>query len=338
MKLGFSIYLSTDIEKNKSVILKAKKYGAEFVFTSLNVQEEDVDKGKQIQEIIKLCIENDVKLIVDINENSKNILETHSSVYYRIDDGYSLDEIIEFSKKNKVVLNSSVLKEKDLEYMKSKNVDFSNILSLHNFYPKRFTGISIEFLKEQNMKYSKYGILNMAFIPGDEKRGPVFEGLPTVEDHRDNRKLISTLELLDNYTDVVLVGDIDLDEDNWKELEYLTRGIIPLRVEDKVLTNRIFEDRRDSSCYVVRNMVYNRAEFEKYIFENINTEDLINGEEIKIGDVLVSNKLYKRYSGELEIALKDLGVDEKRDRLTRIVKEDRELLKYIEKYKKFVFI
>ncbi|CAM3082432.1 MupG family TIM beta-alpha barrel fold protein [Streptobacillus ratti] len=338
MKIGFSIYLSTELEKNKDIILKAKKYGSEFVFTSLNVQEEDVDKEKQINEIIELCLENDLKLIVDINGNSKNILKTNKNVYYRIDDGYTLDEIIDFSKNNKVVLNSSVLSEKDLEYMKSKKVDFTNILSLHNFYPKKYTGISLEFLKEQNRKYSNYGILNMAFISGDEKRGPVFEGLPTLEEHRNKRILTSALELFNNDTDVVLVGDIDLKEENWKELEYLTKGIIPLRISKKVLINKIFEDRIDSSDYVVRNMVHDRKEFEKYIFENINRDELISGEEIEIGDVLVSNEMYKRYSGELEIALKKLGIDEKRDKLTKIICEDLELLKYIKKYKKFVFI
>ncbi|NYV27289.1 DUF871 family protein [Streptobacillus felis] len=338
MRIGFSIYLSTELNKNKEIIVKAKKYGAEFVFTSLNVQEEDVDKGDQINEIIKLCLENDVKLIVDINENSKNMLKTHEGVYYRIDDGYTLDEIIEFSKNNKVVLNSSVLKEKDLEYMKSKNVDFSNILSLHNFYPKKYTGISIDFLREQNKKYSKYGILNMAFVPGDEKRGPVFEGVPTVESHREKRILTSALELFDNYTDVVLVGDIDLNDENWEELNYLTKDIIPIKIEEKILVGNVFEDRRDSSEYIIRNMVHNRKEFEKFILENVDTNNLVRGEEIKMGDVLISNHLYKRYSGELEIALKDLGLDEKRDRLTRVITNDLELLKYIGKFKKFIFI
>ncbi|WP_064590968.1 MupG family TIM beta-alpha barrel fold protein [Streptobacillus moniliformis] len=338
MKIGFSIYLSTELEKNKHIILKAKKYGAEFVFTSLNVQEEDVDKGKQINEIIKLCLENNLKLIVDINGNSKDILKTNDNVYYRIDDGYTLDEIIEFSKNNKIVLNSSVLNEKDLEYMKLKKVDFTNILSLHNFYPKKYTGISLEFLRRQNKKYSDYGILNMAFISGDEKRGPVFEGLPTIEEHRDKRALISALELFDNGTDVVLVGDIDLKDENYRELKYLTKGIIPLRIIKKSLINKIFEDRRDSSDYVIRNMVNNRKDFEKYIFENIDRNELISGEEIEIGDILISNEKYKRYSGELEIALRKLGIDEKRDKLTKVIYEDLELLKYIKKYKKFIFL
>lgn len=337
MKIGFSIYLNSGFEKNRDIIIKAKRHGGEFVFTSLNIQEEKIDKEKELEKLVSLCLEKNLKLIVDINENYKN-LKTYNDIYYRIDDGYTLDEIINFSKDNKVVLNSSVLNEKDLEYMKSKNVNFKNILSLHNFYPKKYTGISIEFLKNQNKKYSKYGILNMAFVPGNEKRGPVFEGLPTVEDHREKRILTSALELYSNYTDVVLVGDIDLSDKNWKELEYLSKGVIPISIEKKVLINKIFEDRRDSSNYVIRNMVEDRKEFKKYLFENINKQDLITNKEIKRGDVLISNEDYKRYSGELEIAIKDLGLDNKRDILTKVINQDLELLDYISKFKRFTFI
>lgn len=44
MKIGFSIYLNSGLKKNKDIIIKAKKYGAEYVFASLNIQEEKLDK------------------------------------------------------------------------------------------------------------------------------------------------------------------------------------------------------------------------------------------------------------------------------------------------------
>lgn len=176
----------------------------------------------------------------------------------------------------------------------------------------------------------------MAFIQGDEKRGPVFEGLITVEKHREKRVLTSALELFDNYTDVVLIGDIDLLDENWEQLAYLSKGIIPISIERKVLTDIVFEDRKDSSDYVIRNKVDNREKFRKYILENINISHLVTNKEIKKGDILISNEKYKRYYGELEIALKNLGFDEKRDVISRVVDYDLELLKYISKFKKFI--
>ena len=45
-----------------------------------------------------------------------------------------------------------------------------------------------------------------------------------------------------------------------------------------------------------------------------------------------------RYEGELEIALKNLGTDEKRCIISKVVEEDIELLDYISILKKFEFI
>jgi outer surface protein len=45
-----------------------------------------------------------------------------------------------------------------------------------------------------------------------------------------------------------------------------------------------------------------------------------------------------RYEGELEIALKNLGTDEKRSIVSKIVEKDIELLDYISIVKKFEFI
>ena len=66
----------------------------------------------------------------------------------------------------------------------------------------------------------------MAFVKGDELRGPVYEGLPTVEEHRNMRLLTSCLDLLALSTDVILIGDVDLSDENWKEFGYFSKGII----------------------------------------------------------------------------------------------------------------
>lgn len=134
----------------------------------------------------------------------------------------------------------------------------------------------------------------------------------------------------------MLIGDIDLLDENWEQLAYLSKGIIPISIERKVLTDIVFEDRKDSSDYVIRNKVDNREKFRKYILENINISHLVTNKEIKKGDILISNEKYKRYYGELEIALKNLGFDEKRDVISRVVDYDLELLKYISKFKKFI--
>jgi len=346
---GFSVYLSTGKEKNEKIIGKAVKSGAKYVFTSLNISEEKVDKQSELENTIRLCTEHNLNLIVDINGATKNIADLNSeNVYLRIDDGFTVDEILNLSGENKVVLNASTVTEEELEYMKLKNVNFSNMLSLHNFYPKRFTGISKKYLLEQNLKYKKYGIRTMAFVKGDELRGPVYEGLPTVEEHRNMRFLTSCLALLYLGTDVILVGDINLSDENWEEFNYFTKGIIPLRNEHNILTDKVFQDRIDSSEYVARvtvggNIGETRKDFCEYIKKelaenNIDIEKISSDIPIKKGDILVSNSKYLRYEGELEIALKNLGTDEKRSIVSEIVEKDIELLDYISIVKKFEFV
>ena len=188
----------------------------------------------------------------------------------------------------------------------------------------------------------------MTFVKGDELRGPVYEGLPTVEEHRNMRFLTSCLDLLALNTDVILIGDVDLSDENWKEFGYFSKGIIPLKNEHNILTDKVFQDRRDSSEYVVGaaaggNLGETRKDFCEYIKkelaeDNIDIEKISSDIPIKKGDVLVSNSKYLRYEGELEIALKNLDTDQKRCIVSKITEEDMELLDYINIVKKFEFI
>ena len=343
IKTGISLYLSTDIQKNIEVINKASMSGVKFAFTSLNILEENnIDKSDRLYKLIELCSSNDINLIVDINEyTNSNIFSNLKNVYLRIDDGYSLDEIYELSKKNMIVLNASTITKNDLKYLKNKGIDFNNVLALHNYYPKKYTGIGEKYFLEQNEKYNEFGIKTMAFVAGDLKRGPMFEGLPTLENTREKRFVTSVLKLISLKTDIVLVGDIDLSDKNWEYFKYIAKGIVPIRIIDNILNDTVFENRIDYSEYLIRSKIpksigKTRKEFKEYIQKNLKDIKKENGE-IKKGDILLSNEKYLRYEGELEIALKNLGLDEKRDIVSRVYDEDIELLDYISIITKFIF-
>ena len=187
----------------------------------------------------------------------------------------------------------------------------------------------------------------MAFVKGDELRGPVYEGLPTVEKHRNKRFLTSCLDLLLLDTDIVLVGDIDISDKNMKDFKYLNKGIVPLRNFNNILTDRVFKDRIDFSEYIIRavvdvNIGESRKSFCEYITKEleknrINLKEISCNGPIKKGDILVSNEKYLRYEGELEIALQDLGIDEKRCVVSKIIDEDMELLDYVRVVDRFLF-
>lgn len=329
IEFGISIYLSTNIEMNSEYLLKAKEVNSSFVFTTINMPEENDELKKDISKVVELCKKNKMKLIVDINANSKKYIKDYENVYYRIDDGLSNDEIIALAKNNYVVLNSTTLDEEDLKYFKLKGVDFSKLYSLHNYYPKVYTGVSLKFLKKRNEIYKKYGLKTMAFIPGDLKRGPIFEGLPTVEEHRYMDILQASLELIANDTDVILIGDLNIKEENWERLKYLLKGIVPLRINKNILKNRIFENRRDYSNYVVRNIKRD------VILDTIVEID----KNIEKGDILVTDEKGLRYKGDLEIALKNLNkLNDGRRIVASVIDKDKGLLDYLSIINKFIFI
>lgn len=329
IEFGISIYLSTNIEMNSEYLLKAKEVNSSFVFTTINMPEENDELKKDISKVVELCKKNKMKLIVDINANSKKYIKDYENVYYRIDDGLSNDEIIALAKNNYVVLNSTTLDEEDLKYFKLKGVDFSKLYSLHNYYPKVYTGVSLKFLKKRNEIYKKYGLKTMAFIPGDLKRGPIFEGLPTVEEHRYMDILQASLELIANDTDVILLGDLNIKEENWERLKYLLKGIVPLRINKNILKNRIFENRRDYSNYVVRN-----------IKRDIVLDTIVEiDKNIEKGDILVTDEKGLRYKGDLEIALKNLNkLNDGRRIVASVIDKDKGLLDYLSIINKFIFI
>lgn len=329
IEFGISIYLSTNIEMNSEYLLKAKEVDSSFVFTTINMPEENDELKKDISKVVELCKKNKMKLIVDINANSKKYIKDYENVYYRIDDGLSNDEIIALAKNNYVVLNSTTLDEEDLKYFKLKGVDFSKLYSLHNYYPKVYTGVSLKFLKKRNEIYKKYGLKTMAFIPGDLKRGPIFEGLPTVEEHRYMDILQASLELIANDTDVILLGDLNIKEENWERLKYLLKGIVPLRINKNILKNRIFENRKDYSNYVVRNIKRD------VILDTIVEID----KNIEKGDILVTDEKGLRYKGDLEIALKNLNkLNDGRRIVASVIDKDKGLLDYLSIINKFIFI
>lgn len=329
IEFGISIYLSTNIEINSEYLLKAKEVNSSFVFTTINMPEENDELKKDISKVVDLCKKNKMKLIVDINANSKKYIKDYENVYYRIDDGLSNDEIIALAKNNYVVLNSTTLDEEDLKYFKLKGVDFSKLYSLHNYYPKVYTGVSLKFLKKRNEIYKKYGLKTMAFIPGDLKRGPIFEGLPTVEEHRYMDILQASLELIANDTDVILLGDLNIKEENWERLKYLLKGIVPLRINKNILKNRIFENRKDYSNYVVRNIKRD------VILDTIVEID----KNIEKGDILVTDEKGLRYKGDLEIALKNLNkLNDGRRIVASVIDKDKGLLDYLSIINKFIFI
>jgi len=338
VKLGFSIYIGTGKQKNIEVINKAAKTGMKVAFTSLHIPEEsNVDFLSQTADILAACKNAGIEVMADVGPRtveklklkSINELKDLGIQYIRIDYGFSVDEIIRLSKIINVVFNSSTLLPREIVMFKAAGTDLTKFAACHNFYPKPKTGLSLEKVTKINEHHSGSQITTMAFVPGDGiRRGPLHEGLPTVEEHRDMPVLEAALQLFtQSSTDIVLIGDIDVKDQTWKQLSDLAKGIVRLRVEllpmYKHLADIVHHDRTDSSEYVIRSV-------ESRMYASTGKSiTAIGTDKINTGDILISNELYKRYSGELEIARCAMDGSPKINVIGRIAEDDLVYLPYI---------
>ena len=343
MKTGISIYFSSGMEKNEALIKKAVKNGVTYAFTSLHIPEETgVDYGRSIRRLLDCCRKENLNLIADVGPEtyeklgvaSLEELKSLGITHVRLDYGFSPREVVEISKHFYVVFNASTIMEEELLEWKHCGADFTKFAACHNLYPKQFTALSLRQIREINNRLKYLGFTTMAFVPGNiTLRGPLFEGLPTVEEHRSRKDEVAynMLELsIEGGCDVVLVGDVDIREKDWEAVKCISQGYVELRADllpdYEFVRDQIHHDRPDSSEYLFRSQ-------ESRLYQQvIEAEERENGMLIrKAGSISISNKKYLRYMGELEIARVDLPMDERLNVIGQIREKDMKYLTYVQK-------
>ena len=180
----------------------------------------------------------------------------------------------------------------------------------HNYYPKPWTGLSLPQVQAINRQLHAYGLETMAFVPGDaELRGPLHEGLPTIENHREERNhvLKNALELYSAADcDIVLQGDPDMSDAAWEQWKALAGNELLLEIdlpqEFEYLYGTVHHDRPDASEYVFRSVESRRV---CPLAGLPPTEPKPR----PAGSICLSNDAFLRYRGELEITRKDLPPD-----------------------------
>ncbi|PEF32630.1 DUF871 domain-containing protein [Bacillus wiedmannii] len=340
--IGVSIYLAKERVKKQEEWLKvAKENGFSSIFTSLHIPEDDPGTYKELIQILgKQALENDMELMVDVSPKSLHHLGmTYENVEelldwgitgLRMDYGIKPKEIVRVSHKMKVALNASTITDSFWKELIIENIKVENVEAWHNFYPRPETGLAKSFLQKQNEYLHECGIKTMAFIPGDdEKRGPLYEGLPTLEKHRNMRPLEAYLELVqDCGVDKVLIGDISGSIESVQEIASASRGIIPLRYKSFIcdkealkVVERVHTNRLDPARDVIRSV--ESREGNKVILKPMHTIAR------KKGSITIDNELYGRYAGEMQVATHDFPKDEKVNVVGMVAEEDLSLLPYV---------
>jgi len=315
--LGYSQYLSTFDEQIDK--LSPSKEGESLVFVSLHMPEEmDQDYADNCKAMLKKLRNLGFRIIADVSKRSleafgvKTLEELKIELkldILRIDFGFSEEEIRHYAKKYPVGINASLITE---ESVKSLFEDAVEVYAIHNFYPRPETGLDSDQFEKLNAMLKEKHIKVVAFIPGDHYlRGPIFEGLPTLENHRGVAPYVAFLDMTLRYgIDYVFIGDgvIESHQVEWIDT-YLEEKIftIPVVFEESAesLYGKTYTIRKDSPQSLMR-----LQESREYANAGETIQPQRTIQRLK-GSITMDNLRYKRYSGEIQITKKDYPADER---------------------------
>ncbi|MCP2241175.1 DUF871 domain-containing protein [Thermoanaerobacterium thermosaccharolyticum] len=358
MSFGVSIYLNDEftLDNNMKYAKLAKENGMEKVFTSFNLPEINYEeKLKEIKDLIKYIKSLNMQITVDISPKTLNIIgSTYDNLSefnkygfscLRLDYGFNPDEIAMMTK-NKydiaIELNASTITKEFIENLIEKGVNLNNLRTCHNFYPKPYTGLSYSFFESQTKMIKEYGLKVSAFIPSQKgKRGPIYEGLPTIENHRNlNPEIAAKYFIYSGLVDDIYFGDAYASDDELKSVISINKEVIELDIvetydlsdlEKNIIFNTNHTNRSDESEYLIRSeesriSVRDASEIQPY-----------NCIERKKYSVTIDNSHFKRYSGELNICKKDLPKDNRVNVVGYISDDEHILVDLIKPGTKFCF-
>ncbi|MFP5113909.1 MupG family TIM beta-alpha barrel fold protein [Bacillaceae bacterium C204] len=324
--IGISFYLNDPLAEER--IELAGKMGVKRAFTSLHIPEESGDLAGRAKKLLQAAKEAGIEVYADVSARTPAHLGLESLFSLkslgvsgvRLDDFFANETILNLSKEFKLALNASIMFKEDVRALLEGGLEHSQLLAWHNFYPRRETGLAESFFQSQNELFRRYGIPISAYIPGDgEKRGPLFEGLPTLEAHREIDPYQAALELIRVGVDDVYIGDPEVSEELLSRLMELDCfGRVSLRVEG--FQEGEFQLRPDFSRDVLR-LVDTRSSG-SVVAENTVARP--------IGSITIDNDRYGRYRGEVQITLHDLPADERVNVAGRIVEADLPLLSLLQ--------
>lgn len=354
MSYGFSIYFGLDNtrEENIELLNEANKLGFTRIFTSFHIPEANYSILKtEVKEFFKLAEKYNMDIISDISPNTFKFLDLNhmdlKGLYdmgvktIRIDFGYTQEEISKMSKNPyeiKIQLNASTITKEFFENLDRYSPNYNNVDALHNFYPRVGTGISEECMIEKNAILSKRGIIASAFVQSNNrKRGPLHDGLPSLEDHRgiEVREAANHLFALGNKS--IFIGDSLPFKEELEDLSRLNPDAVELFIELKEYDNvtlRLLKETYTQREDEARDAI--RASESRLILKGDKIKSL-NTVDKNYGDITIDNEKYMRYMGELQILKTNQKSDYRTNVVASVLQKHIYLLKYIKAGKKFYF-
>ncbi|WP_339023142.1 MupG family TIM beta-alpha barrel fold protein [Spiroplasma endosymbiont of Crioceris asparagi] len=312
MKKGISIYpIEDNLDKYINYIKDAKVNNFDYIFMSLHIPEANQKYFENFEKILQFCFTNNMKVIVDIAKEyfEKFNFKTMNLYGIRLDYGFTISDIKKIAKNNqfKIYLNASTINVEDIQSLLKAKLEMG---VFHNFYPKPYSGLSYDDFKKKNEFFKSHNLEILSFACSKfEPRFPLFQGLVTIEAHRNKNSLIQFQELWKLNSDIVCFGDTQA---SIKEMQLINSSLkninedvfIPIKIDHKLTDEErkiLFarhKIRPDKSEFLIR------SETSRTNFNNLEIKENNVIQDIQDFDLTIDNKNYPRYKNELQIWLK----------------------------------
>ncbi|MFA6074844.1 MAG: MupG family TIM beta-alpha barrel fold protein [Negativicutes bacterium] len=360
-KKGISAYVGMEhsLADNIAYLHMASKYGYSLLFTSLHVPEASAeDILRDFGEFTRSAKAIGYRIIADISPSAFKMLgasmadleplRAFSVDVWRFDFGFSFKEIACFSENGQfnIQINASTIDKRALKQLLRTRIRAHNIESCHNFYPREETGLSFELFCKRSVEFRKQGIPVYAFVPSrDNPRGPIYAGLPTLEQHREISSLIAAKHLLaTGLCNGVIFGDSFVPEAELKAVGELSNDCVQLKckfaanaspIERSIVLAPKHTNRTDPGRYCLRSEesrgLYN-LENDRQVIEPNNTGKRLHG------SITLDNSGYGRYMGELQLITHEMAADQRVNVVAQVVDEELFLVDMIKPGQAFAFV
>lgn len=359
--LGISIYPEkSTAEELIRYIDMAKDAGFERIFSCLlSVQGTKTEIINKFSKIIGYGNENGFETIVDVNPNILNkfdvsyedlsFFQNIGASGVRLDRGFSGYEEATMTY-NDYDLKIEVNMSNDTRYIDTI-MDYMpnryNLMGCHNFYPHKYTGLSVDYFKKCTGNFNKYGLNTTAFITSQSSNTfgpwPIGNQMPTLEMHRYLPIEVQLKHMISlNVIDDVIISNCFATEEEFSRIKNIRLDMVTFEVvleediteiEKKILLDEIHFRRGDISDTVIRSTKNSRDKYKNKSFALHNAR-----RNIKRGDILIESDEYGNYKGELQIALKNFKNSGKSNVIGKVREEEIFILDYIKPNQKFNFI
>lgn len=216
------------------------------------------------------------------------------------------------------------------------------LVGCHNYYPHRYTGVSLDYLMRGTEHWAKRGMRLQAFVSSNAPEAfgpwPVTEGLPTLEMHRDLpiEVQLKHFVMMGCVSDVLIGNCFATDDElaameraNSDRVRFTTRLVNDLPEDMARRLGMNLSVRGDcTSGYMIRTL---ESRMDPAPVEPFNTVD------IERGDVIIDNRLYGQYAGEVQIALAPMKNSGKTNVVGHIDDCEHVLLDYLAAGTRFAF-